>query len=159
MKRTENDLTGDVVFGNVLNLAVMAEKATPEVTKPLLDYIAAKPLYHPRDRAILSRYVHDLLKRIDELQKRVEPPRGRRPRDPNTAPVQERAERNAAWLVAFTQAEWRRRHDRERVPVAETGRMIQAARREAARAFNVPVSQISEVNIRNALKSGRVVVR
>jgi hypothetical protein len=40
VKRTENDLTGDVEFGNVLNLAVMAEKATPEVTKPLLDYIA-----------------------------------------------------------------------------------------------------------------------
>jgi hypothetical protein len=145
---------GGVGFGNALNLAVMVG-----ITRPLLDYIASKPLSHSHDRAMLAGYIRELLKHIDELVKQVEPPRGRRHRNPGKAPDKEKAERNAAWLVAFTQDVWKRQHDRERVPAAVTDRMIREARHAAARVLRVPVSKISKDNIRNALKSGRVVVR
>jgi len=138
----------DVEFGNVLNLAVMVGK-----TQPLLDYIASKPLSDPDDRAMLSRYMHDLLKRIDELKPRKP---GRPARKPDKAQAVERAERNAAILVRSKQAEWRRRHNRKRVPAAETDRLIQEIKREAARALKVPESKVSEDNIRRGLKSGRL---
>jgi integrase len=145
--RAENAHTGDVEFGNALNLAVMVG-----ITKPLLDYIASKPLSHPSDRAMLAGFLRQLLGRVEM------PRKGRPRRQPAKARDTEQAERNAAYLVASDQADWRRQHGRERVPTAETDRMIREARDTAAWVFGVPVSLISEYNIRKARKSGRVVV-
>jgi hypothetical protein len=159
--------TGDVEFGNALNLAITALPRTEHPPrpvkaheKPLLDYIAARPLLDSGDRAMLAGYVRRLLRRIDELERK----RGRPVRKPDKATPRELAEGYAVQLVRLKQAQWRRRHHRERVPADETDRMIQEAKREAARMripptqVKVPVWQIGESNIRNALKSGRLAV-
>jgi hypothetical protein len=152
-------LPDDVDFGTVLNRAIMDLPRTPHPprpvrahAKPLLDYITTRPLLDPGDRANLAGLVRRLLRRIDELEPRKP---GRPARRPDRGSAVEQAERNAAWLVRFTRAEWLRQHHRKRVPAAETDKMIREARREAARAFKVPESKVSEDNIRRALKSGR----
>jgi hypothetical protein len=151
--------TGDLDFETVLNLAVTALPPSKPSFHPiraemkrLLDYIEARALDDPRDRASLAGFVRKLLRRIDELEPQKP---GRPTRKPDRASAVEKAERNAAWLVAFGQAQWRRQHHRERMPAAETDKMIREARREAARTFKVPESKVSEDNIRRALKSGR----
>jgi len=154
-----------VDFGTALNLAVMAlpprKPSAPAYAvkaheKPLLEHITAKPLFDPRDRAMLAGYVRLLLRRIDELEPRKP---GRPTRKPDRASAVEQAERYAVQLVRLKQAQWRQQYHRERVPAAETDRMIREARREAARVHKVPMWQINEANIRNALKSGRFTVR
>jgi hypothetical protein len=120
--------------------------------KPLLDYIGAKPLCHAHDRQKLVGLVRHLFACIDELM----PRRGRPARTFNKAtPAHERAEGYAVQLVRWKWAQWRRKHHRERVPAAETDRMIQEAIREAARRHKAKVWQIREAKIRSALKSGR----
>ena len=70
----------------------------------------------------------------------------------------ERAERNAAWLVASAQKAWRKQHGRRRVPGDVIDAMIREACEEAARAFDVPVRTVRTANVRSALKTGRFVV-
>src|SRR5258708_7361455 len=81
---------------------------------------------------------------------------GRPPRIAGRAPPAQQAERNAAWLVASQQRSWRERNGRGRVPRVESDEMIDAALKEAAKAFKVPVSTIRERNIRNLLKNARI---
>jgi hypothetical protein len=157
------DLHRQVTFDEALNLAVTALPPAKPPFRPvraeakrLLDYITAKPLLDPAERAMLAGYVRRLLRRIDELEPRKP---GRPKREPGKAQAVEQAERYAGQLVRLKQAQWRRRHHRERIPAAETEKMIQEAKRAAAREVKVPVWQISEANIRNALKSGRFTVR
>jgi hypothetical protein len=149
----------DEDFARFLNLAATLLPRTKHPprpvsaqAKPLLDYIAARPLLDPRDREMLAGYVRRLLRRIDELEPRKA---GRPTRKPDRASAVEQAERNAVSLVKLRQAQWRRQHDRKRVPAVETDRLIQEAKREAARAFNVPETKVGEDNICRALKSGR----
>jgi hypothetical protein len=71
----------------------------------------------------------------------------------------EQAERNAAWLLAFMLEDQRVRIHRKRVPGIQVKKIIGAAITEAANAFGVPENAISESNVRNLLKSGRIVVR
>ena len=84
---------------------------------------------------------------------------GRRRRVTSEAPAAEQAERNAAWLAAFRLKSWRERHGRERVPPDVTGKIVTAARAEAAETFKAPLDTICERNIRNVLKNGSIVVR
>jgi len=146
----------DVQFGNALHLAVNSPSRARFAKKLLEDHIAAHPLADPNDRAMLAGYLRKLQRRIDQLEPRKP---GRPPRNPDKAQAIEQAERYAARLVRWKQAQWRRKYHRERVPAAETDTMIQEAKPEAAREFKVPVWKISEVSIRNALKSGRFSVR
>ena len=84
---------------------------------------------------------------------------GRPPRLAHRASAAEQAERNAAWLVAFMLEGRRVRTHRKRVPGIEVKKIIRAAITEAVKAFGVPDNAISESNVRNLLKSGRIVVR
>ena len=146
----------DPEFGNVLNLAISIG-----VTKPLRDYVeAGKPV--PNEQVLVGgesipmhALVAELLCGLHQLHQQK---RGRPHRVASKVPSAEQAERNAAWLVAFAQKDWRKRNARERVPRLETEEMIRAAIKEAAKAFGVPVSTINASNIRNVLKNRRVVV-
>ena len=88
-----------------------------------------------------------------------QPRPGRPPRVACQASAAEQAERNAAWLVAFMLEGQRVRTHRKRVPGIQVKKIIRAAITEAAIAFGVPENAISESNVRNLLKSGRIVVR
>jgi hypothetical protein len=137
-------------FGNVLNLAVVVG-----LTGPLKDYLASDKPLSPQNRLGLIAFIEGQEQLIASREKK----RGRPQRDPAAVSEAERAERNAAWLVAFCKAAWCKEHDSERVPEAETRRMIALAIAEASKAFSVPAELIKEDNIRSALKSGRIVVR
>jgi hypothetical protein len=50
------------------------------------------------------------------------------------------------------------RTHRKRIPGIQVKAIIRAAITEAAKAFGVPDNAISESNVRNHLKSGRIVV-
>jgi hypothetical protein len=84
---------------------------------------------------------------------------GRPPRVACQASAAEQAERNAAWRVAIILEDWRVRTHRKRVPGIAVKETIRAAIKEAVEAFGVPENAISESNVRNLLKSGRIVVR
>jgi hypothetical protein len=153
----------DVDFDTALNRAILHLPPTPYPlhpvkahAKPLLDHITAKPLFNPGDRAKLAGFVRRLLRRIDELEPRRP---GRPKRETDKATALEQAKHYAVRLVRYMRAQWMRQKDRKRVPAAETDRMVRGAKHEAAREFKVPASRISEVAIRNALKSGRFTVR
>jgi hypothetical protein len=89
----------------------------------------------------------------------IQPPRlGRPPRIAGEATPVEQAERNAAWLAAFTLKEWRDRHCRERVPGSEKEKIIGVAIEEASKAFRVPAHTIKASNIRILLKNRQIVV-
>jgi hypothetical protein len=150
----------DPEFGDALNLAIEIG-----VTKPLRDYVASgKPI--PKEIVSVKDWgcpvPQDVRTLVDELlgnQPQQQPQKqGRLRRIANKARLAEQAERNAAWLVAFAQKDWRKRNACERVPRVETEEMILAAIKEAAKAFGVPVSTINASNIRNVLKNHRVVV-
>src|SRR5262249_36979288 len=104
----------------------------------------------------MERLVAELLGRQSQQQ---QPKDGRPHRAANKASDIEQAERNAAWRVAYIRQGWRSHHGRKRVPDREVTKMIREAAREAAKVFRVRPDAISESNIRNLLKSGRVVVR
>ncbi len=141
---------GDVGFGNALNLAVETKQ-----TGPLVSYVASNKPLSRRERGQLATFIKQLSKDTAATQKRAGRPR----RDPQKVNSAEKAERNAANLVAQMQGAWREKTRRERVPSVVTNKMIGEAIREASKAFNVPRTKIDEQNIRNALKSGRFVVR
>jgi hypothetical protein len=136
-------------FGNALHVAIALERAGP-----LKEYLASDKPLSRWDRNGLVTFIEWLEKHIPP-----KPTLGRPERNPQTANKVERAERNAAWLVAFCQAAWRNEHGLERVPGNETNKLIDKAIKEAATAFDVSAELINKDNIRNALKSGRVVVR
>jgi hypothetical protein len=144
-------------FGSALNLAI-----TIGVTKPLRDYAAAgKPI--PHDTVFVAGKSVPMKVLVAELlggQALPQSSGGGRPRRvAGEAKQSDQAERNAAWLVAFMQRDWRQRHGRKRVPRIKTNAMIRTAIAEAAKAFKVPVNAIDARNIENLLKTGRVVVR
>jgi hypothetical protein len=146
----------DPEFGNALKLAI-----TIGVTKPLRDYVkAGKPV--PQEHVSVAGEItpmHTLVAALlGEQNQQQKQQQGRPQRVASEAPCKERAERNAAWLVAFAQAYWRECNGRKRVPPTITNKMIEQAIAEAAKALNVPASAIKASNIRNLLKSGRVVV-
>jgi hypothetical protein len=88
---------------------------------------------------------------------RFPPRRGRRRLVPSNLPPVVKAERNAALQVAFAKANWLRENPhRKRVPSAETEKLISTAISDAEGATGVPSSKISEANIRNLIKSGRI---
>jgi hypothetical protein len=147
----------DPEFGNVLNLAI-----TIGVTKPLRDYVeAGKPV--PDEQVLVAGESIPTHALVAELlgghYHQQQEKQGRPHRIASEAPAAEKAERNAAWLVAFAQKGWRKRNGRKRVPRVETDEMIKAAIEEAAKTFGVPVAAISASNVRNVLKNRRVVVR
>jgi hypothetical protein len=146
----------DSDFSNALYMAYVAGELLL-----LRDYIAAgKPV--PQEHTFVAGkiapmdvLVAKLLGRQPQQQRKL----GRPPRVARQASAAEQAERNAAWLVAFMLKGWRVRTHRKRVPGIEVKKMISAAITEAAKAFGVPLNAINESNVRNLLKSGRVVVR
>jgi hypothetical protein len=126
------------------------------LTQPMVDYLlSTKPLLR-KDRQILATYLVSLRTELELLKPRRA---GRKVRTPSNAAELEIAERNAAWLVAFSKKSWREQHGRRRVPEKETKTMIRNAIEAAAKAFNKPAELIKPDNIRSALKSGRIVVR
>jgi hypothetical protein len=146
----------DQEFSNALYMAYVAGDL-----KLLRDYIAAGKTV-PEEHAFVAGKVVPMDVLSAELlgcrtQQQQKP--GRHHRVASEAPAVEQAERNAAWLVAFAQKSWRERNCRKRVPGAEVKKMITAAIAEAAKAFHVPVNAIYECNVRNLLKTGRIVVR
>jgi hypothetical protein len=157
------------------------------ITDPLRQYVdAGKPIpdeivAFPRLHRPTNRHQHEQWRRYMEAGKRPpavrkmhmaslvaellgerfqpqQPKHGRPDRVANEVSAIEQAERNAAWLVGFMLKDWRSHHGRKRVPGHVLTKMIREAAKEAARAFSVPLGAISERNIRNLLKSGRVVV-
>ncbi len=136
-------------FSTALDLAIMCG-----LSGPLKEYIASG---NPLSRADGERLVA-FIERLEQHIPTSKPPAGRPKRKPDAAPKAQAAERNAAILVAALQAAWRKEHRRERVPAAETDRMIAVAVKEAAKAFDIRAELINQDNIRNALKTGRIVV-
>jgi hypothetical protein len=147
----------DQEFSNALYMAYVAGEL-----KLLRDYVTdGKPV--PRDIPVSMEGqvvpVHVLVARLlgEDLPPAQRP--GRPPRLAHQASTAEQAERNAAWLVAFILEGWRVRTHRKRAPANAVKEMIRAAINEAVEAFGVPLNAISESNVRNLLKSGRIVVR
>jgi hypothetical protein len=141
---------GSPEFATALDLAMLFEN-----DGPLLEYLySEKPLGHA-DRQNLVAY-------IEWLKARAAPkrPAGRPKRSSENEDVVVTAEKWIAGYVASHAAEWRKQHDRERVPAAETDRWIVEGI-ERVRQFGLhdqTVRKIRRDNIRNALKSGRIVV-
>jgi hypothetical protein len=140
-----------IEFGNALNRAIVTEE-----TGPLKDYLASDKPLSLQHRKALGGYIRTLEKRIASLEKRLGRPR-RKP-DSDKVSRAERAERNAAQLVAFEKQSWRKQHGRKRVPGHVVDHMIGNAIKAVAAAFEVPVEEIKADNVHNAHKSGRVVV-
>jgi hypothetical protein len=135
-------------LGNAIHVATVLER-----TEPLREYLASDKPLSPQSRLGLIAFIEGQEQLIASLRKKK---RGRPQRDPAAVREADGAERNAAWLVAFCKAAWCKEHDSERVPEAETRRMIALAIAEASKAFSVPAELIKEDNIRSALKSGRI---
>jgi hypothetical protein len=148
---------GDQEFSNALYMAYVAGEL-----KLLRDYVTdGKPVPHDIPVSVAGRVVpmHVLVAQLLGEDPPNEQRLGHPPRVASQASAGEQAERNAAWLVAFMLKGWRVRTHRKRVPGIEVKKMITAAITEAAKAFDVPLNAINESNVRNLLKSGRVVVR
>lgn len=129
----------DPEFGNVLNLAVVIG-----VTGPLADYVDRHPLTDEEQRRTLGAWIRSLSRK----------PPGR-PRGRGPGKVKD-AERNVAYLLALFQADWRAQHDLERVPDRVTKEKIAELIELAAASFGVAKDKISEENIRDLLKTGRI---
>jgi hypothetical protein len=128
----------DPEFGNMLNLAVAIG-----VTAPLANYLDQHPLTDEQRRT-LAAWIRSLSRKPPGR------PRGRAP-----GKVRD-AERNVAYLLALFQADWRAQHDLERVPDRVTKEKIAELIELAATSFGVANDKISEENIRDLLKTGRI---
>jgi hypothetical protein len=127
-----------------------------------VDYVTdGKPVPHDVSVSMAGQVVpmHVLVAQLLGENPPNEQRLGRPPRVACQASSAEQAERNAAWLVAFMLEGQRVRIHRKRVPGIQVKKIIGAAITEAAKAFGVPENAISESNVRNLLKSGRIVVR
>jgi len=131
----------DPEFGNVLNVAI-----TVGVTEPLADYIDRRPLTDEQRRT-LAAWIRMLSRK----------PPGR-PRG-HALGTSSDAERNVAYALKLCQYDWRKQHGLERVSRNVTEKMIAELIELAATSFGVAKASISEENIRDLLKTGRVRVR
>lgn len=157
----QDDPHGELL--NALNFAIQIGE-----THLLRDYVSAgKPI--PQDMPINYRvrpngsaFTQPLPTLIASLFGSEHPEiakQGRPHRVPTAAPLPEKAERNAAWLVACELKNWRECHNRKRVPGVIKNKMIKAAIKVAAKSFDVSVDAIGERNIRNLLQNGSIRVR
>ena len=157
-ERTSKAWESDSDFNNALYVARVGGEL-----RLLRDYIAAgKPI--PEEQVLVAGKVVEMDVLVAELLGCQQLPEdqarpGRPNRVPSEAPPSDQAERNATWLVRFEQQSWRSNNHRKRVPGAVLNKMIKRAIQEAAKVFDVPHNTISDCNIRNLLKNGRIVVR
>lgn len=141
----------DPEFGNALHLAVMLGDI-----RSLKQYLCSEKPLTRRNRRELVGYIDLLAERIvSHMRRRGRP---RRYSDIVEHPA-ERAERNAACLVASAKKAWCRQHGKERVPSADVNKMVRNACEEAARTFEVSVEAVKTANVRRALKTGRFTTR
>ncbi len=146
-------------FANALHLALEVG-----VIEPLRSYVAAgKPVPHDVVLPVYRSMPQSMARLVAELlghELVTEPTQLGRPRRvASKATLTEQAERNAAWATAFALRQWRIDHHCRRVPRSVKVKFIEAARRDAAKAFGVPLGAIFERNIENLLKSARIAVR
>jgi hypothetical protein len=119
-------------------------------TTPLARFIRdrrGRELLSEQDWQYLAVFIRSLWK----------PPQQRRGRPKHGAASDgSNAENYAAYLVAMSQAAWRAQNEQKRVPGNETNTMIAQAIKKVAADLEVPADKIKPDNIRNLLKSGRI---
>jgi hypothetical protein len=139
----------DPEFGDALKSAILLQD-----TRPLKTYLCSEKPLSRINRQALAAYI-DMV--VESKAKRK---RGRPRRKAAKARPAEQAERNAAWLVAAELKSWRKMNGSARVPRKIFENIVEDARQEAARAFDIPLKLVHAGNIRNyARKTGRIVVR